>query len=170
MKWYNIKMQNSKFKIQNLQKGFTLVEMLVVVAVIAMISSFVMASYTQAKARSRDAKREADIKQIQEGLAIYSTAYHRYPLSCTSDCSNPACTQGTIPLNGSSDCLSAQILPSGAMIAVPMDPLRGSGPCPPAAGNQVYCYQSSGQSYTLSYFLETNSIIGKASGLWTAQP
>ncbi|MEK7465163.1 MAG: type II secretion system protein [Patescibacteria group bacterium] len=49
-------------------KGFTLIEMLIVVAIIGLLASVVVLGLGGARERSRDAKRAADIKQIQNGL------------------------------------------------------------------------------------------------------
>src|SRR3989344_1393140 len=68
---------------RNLQpnKGFTLVEMLVVIAVIGILYGIVMASVSNSKAKGRDAKRIADISIIQLALERYYDEYRRYPTS-----------------------------------------------------------------------------------------
>lgn len=56
------------------QRGFTLIELLVVIAIIGILSSVVLASLNTARAKSRDARRIADIKQIQTALELYYDA------------------------------------------------------------------------------------------------
>ncbi len=53
-------------------KGFTLIELLVVIAIIGILSSIVLASLNTARVKGRDAKRVADIKQIQTALEMYA--------------------------------------------------------------------------------------------------
>ncbi len=65
----------------NSQKGFTLIELLVVIAIIGILSSVVLVSLNKARAKSRDAKRMLDIKQIQTALSIYFSDYGSYPIS-----------------------------------------------------------------------------------------
>ena len=51
--------------------GFTLIELLVVIAIIGILASVVLASLNSARLKSRDARRVADIKQIQLALELY---------------------------------------------------------------------------------------------------
>jgi prepilin-type N-terminal cleavage/methylation domain-containing protein len=68
-------------------RGFTLVELLVVVALIALLSSFIMAALTTARARGRDAGRLAQITAIQQALQLYVTDHSSFPTTGT----NPTC-------------------------------------------------------------------------------
>lgn len=61
-------------------KGFTLIELLVVIAIIAILSTVVMAGLNSARAKSRDAKRIADIKSLQKALDLYSDTCGGYPM------------------------------------------------------------------------------------------
>src|SRR3989338_4895546 len=60
-----------KLKQKTKNKGFTILEILVVLAIGALILSFVFVSYRDLKAKSRDSRREHDIKQIQNSLDLY---------------------------------------------------------------------------------------------------
>jgi len=61
------------------KKGFTLIELLVVIAIIGILTSVALASLNSARAKARDAKRSADIKQIQTALEMYYTDNGQYP-------------------------------------------------------------------------------------------
>jgi len=63
----------------NKKKGFTLIELLVVIAIIGILSSVVLASLNTARLKSRDAKRVADIKQVQVALELYFDDNRKYP-------------------------------------------------------------------------------------------
>ena len=61
------------------KKGFTLIELLVVVAIIGLLATLSIVALNSARARSRDAKRVADIKQVQTALELYYNDFGSYP-------------------------------------------------------------------------------------------
>lgn len=105
--------------------GFTLIELLVVIAIIGVLASVVLASLNSARRKSRDARRVADIKQLQLALELYFDSNSSYP----------AATFATLK-----DTLAPNYIP-----AVPNDPLTTS--------TYRYC-QLSATSYQLGADLE----------------
>jgi general secretion pathway protein G len=69
------------------KKGFTLIELLVVIAIIGLLSSMSVYAINVARMKARDARRFADIKQIQTALALYYDDNNTYPVSTNSACS-----------------------------------------------------------------------------------
>ena len=61
------------------QNGFTLIELMVVVAVIALLSSVALIAFMSARQKSRDAKRLSDMTQMNTGLALYFASNRGYP-------------------------------------------------------------------------------------------
>jgi prepilin-type N-terminal cleavage/methylation domain-containing protein len=66
------------------QKGFTLIELLVVIAIIGLLASVVLLSLNSARARSRDARRVADIAQLRSALELYLNDNGTYPTALAS--------------------------------------------------------------------------------------
>jgi prepilin-type N-terminal cleavage/methylation domain-containing protein len=82
--------------------GFTLVELLVVISIIGILASIGLIAFGSAQARSRDAQRKSDLKQLGSALELYYSDYGQYPagnangqiLGCPSTTSG-VCTWGT---------------------------------------------------------------------------
>jgi len=65
------------------KKGFTLIELLVVVAIMGLLASLAIVSLNTARARARDARRVADVKQIQTALELFYMDNYKYPIDVT---------------------------------------------------------------------------------------
>lgn len=63
----------------NSKRGFTVVELLVVIAVVSLLSSVVFATSSGMRERSRDRRLLSDIKQIQTALELYYNSNNNYP-------------------------------------------------------------------------------------------
>jgi prepilin-type N-terminal cleavage/methylation domain-containing protein len=59
--------------------GFTFIEILVVVTIIAMLVVIAAVSYGSINKRSRDARRKSDIEQLRSALEMYRADYSYYP-------------------------------------------------------------------------------------------
>lgn len=60
-------------------KGFTLIELLIVIAVIGILAALILVGLSSFRARGRDARRIADVKQVQNGLELYYAKNGEYP-------------------------------------------------------------------------------------------
>ena len=120
-------------------RGFTLVELLVVVAIIGLLATLSVLALGSARVRARDAKRLSDIKTVQTALELYHNDQGRYPVG------RPSIPSANIELgSGEASVLTSvgfEAAPSvgatGYILKVPRDPLV----------TQNYVYVSRMQDY-----------------------
>ena len=111
--------------------GFTIIELLVVVSIIALLSVLGLISFAQAGKLSRDGKRKSDLENVKAALVIYRADQNTYPVaSCPATAANYTAMLSTI----------ANYINN-----------------PPASGpkNDTYSYCSDGQVFTLTATLES---------------
>ena len=138
------------------QKGFTLIELLVVIAIIGILSTLSVLALNSARARARDAKRIADIRQIQTALEMYYNEFNTYPSSTLS------VLETTVP---------------PLLREIPKAPIPADGACTTSNNPYTYIFNDSlvatqGQgsaSYTLTYCLGS-ATGGIKAGVNTATP
>jgi general secretion pathway protein G len=68
----------------NFNRGFTFIEILVVVTIIGVLASIGIVSYQSVNEKSRDNKRKADIESIRSALEMYRADNGNYPVSLSS--------------------------------------------------------------------------------------
>lgn len=75
--------------------GFTLLEILVVIGIIAILVGLISTSYSTAQKKARDSRRKTDVKQIQSSLEqYYSICGYAYPNAVSTNnpiiCTSPS--------------------------------------------------------------------------------
>jgi prepilin-type N-terminal cleavage/methylation domain-containing protein len=66
------------------KRGFTLLELLVVIGIIAILLGFAAVSFAAAQKKARDARRREDLKSIQNALEqYYAENSFVYPVDCS---------------------------------------------------------------------------------------
>lgn len=137
--------------------GFTIIELIVVTAIIAMLGSIIFVQIKSVRSRGRDAERESEIKSIQTALALHVINTRVYP------------AYTDIAIDGF-DSLSQELRAANTIQGIARDPLN--------IDNYRYIYNPTdggaysydGTTYRIRYYLETNSISGKTEGVQVAGP
>jgi len=107
----------------NLRKGFTLIEILIVVAIIAILASVVLVGLGPTQQAGRDARRVSDIHEIQNGLELYYNKCGNYPGNGAAACNK------IVPATWAGAATSLQAALTGANVGVnniPNDPSGGT--------------------------------------------
>ena len=144
---------------QHTYRGFTIVELLVVIVVIAILAAITVAVFAGAQDRAMYSKEQQDMSAIRKGLELYKITYGHYPDS--SQCNPVNYQYGWCGYDqGTGDAFIPGLSPS-IMAAIPT--LPSSLP-----SNDTYLYQSrtaAGDAGTEVYQL----IRYRPAGLTTAE-
>lgn len=133
-------------------RGFTLIELLVVIAIIGLLASIVLVSLNSARAKARDTKRKADLKQIRTTLEMYYDSNSKYPQA-------GGCAYGSNCYVYSTDGSAWIPAITTYMSSIPIDP-RNNASGPWNTGNYSYSYgnvTADGQAFDLTAQLEITS-------------
>jgi type IV pilus assembly protein PilE len=103
------------------QRGFTIVELLIVIVVIAVLATLPVAAYSGMQQRARDTQRVSDMKTIVKGLEMYKTLTGNYPTASTTNVISGWEASSINP----SQFLSS-LKTSSIMSSVPVDPVNNS--------------------------------------------
>ena len=141
------------------RKGFTLIELLVVIGIIALLSTLAVVALNNARLKARDAKRVADVKQIQTALELYYQEATAYPnqtaagalalgklTDCTTACDTISSTNG----------VAAAAAGTTYMGLIPGDP-SGTAECTAASTSACiasYITDTTTSDYEILFYLE----------------
>ena len=129
------------------KKGFTLIEILIVVAIIAILASVVLVGLGPTQQAGRDARRISDLSEAKNGLELYYNKCGNYPGT------GGTCAAGTAGVTWaavSTNIIAANV---GITSALPDDPSSGK--------HYNYWWGANNASYVVGAHLENpnNSVF-----------
>ncbi len=122
-------------------RGFTIIELLVAIAIIGILSASILVYLDTTRARARDARRLSDMNELSKALALYHGDHQQYPVASTEI------------IIDSGDSMSLALESDGVISDTPADPLHPG---------LVYRYQTNltGSTFSITFCMETTNFQG----------
>lgn len=141
MRQYRLRLSNGH------TAGFTIVELLIIVALIGILAAIVIVAYNGLQQRAHNAQHQNDIKTVQKVIEAYNVQYGEYPKTTT----NPSSNWKTIDVRTDDNCQNGSSQPDwvpNVTDKLPQSDPAYSGGVDGAIG--CYLYASNGTEYVLS--------------------
>ena len=132
----------------NKQKGFTLVELLFVIAIIILLALISIDALNGQRAKARDAKRKSDVRQISTALEFYFLDEGEYPLFTNTYLGRAERVKLCPKKDGG--FVGQQTECNAYMTNIPHDPSL----------NKNYIYNGSDKGYAIAFTMEKESDLG----------
>ena len=122
--------------------AFTLIELMVVISIIGVLASTLLASLNTARAKSRDARKQADFRQITLAFQLFFDSNRRMPANFGPP-GTPKCEGQAAPNNFYEQSMG-ELVTARFLRAVPLSP-----------GGGLYCYFDAGAGNSTGALLIT---------------
>lgn len=167
-----LKKENKK----HFYRGFTLIELMVAISIVAILATVGFSTYSQSQLRARDAKRKQDLRAIATALELYYQLHQHYPCVPNSEnggsgflkSDNTAGSGGfwiqDKAVSGGPAYCGTHPFTSQFVNQLPKDPVTDGGMPTSKPGSMGYAYFGGsncglayGQFYALATLLENNN-------------
>ena len=158
-------------------RAFTLIELLIVVAIIAILAAIAVPNFLEAQVRSKVSRNKADMRTVATGLEAYASDYNRYPPPWEAG-TGTGRIWGTFvePPGGPFHSRVGTVLttPIAYLTSLPQDPFRSADVNPIAANIQFAAKRHIYYNYPYIFYsgtfappsINTFTVSNKLAGAW----
>lgn len=134
-----------------MKRAFTLIELLIVVAIIAILAAIAVPNFLEAQVRSKVSRTKADMRTLATGLESYRVDNNSYPY-VTNFLPDPYSVPGGF-YNGDPDRAYGLTTPISYLTSIPQDPFGGS-----RSGTDLYAnFAPDDYYYSTKEYFEINN-------------
>ncbi len=130
------------------RRGFTILELIIVIAVFGLLATLAALSLNSARASLRDAQRLSDVSVLRAALSAYYLEKATFPLSGGVDLGQPG--TDTDVFTGSGFVAADQAQPPIYLERVPVGPRN----------NEYYRFRGGATGYSVRFVMETETDLG----------
>ena len=112
-----------KVTLRNIKKGFTLVELLIVIIIIAVLAAIAIPKFSNSSTRSKESSLRANLKLVRNAIDLFRADTGAYPANMAGLTTSP--TSG-LNASGGTCTIAATDWRGPYLQAVPPDPVSGS--------------------------------------------
>ncbi len=167
---------NKKF----LQRGFTLIELIVVVAIISILAAVIYANFSDARVLAKNKLMMSELRETQLAMRLYKSQYNDYPNDITdlvpefianipdvTKSANPNCALDYVEVGSAYKLSAVRCLGGAADSSEGMQENDELARCPSTCGNTTGACGSPSVSFDAAYldnvqFYESYAIYGGA--------
>lgn len=153
----------SNFKTIKKENGFSLFELVMVIAILGIIASLIMVALAESRNHSKNTTRAAQIKEFQKTFDLYFSDTGHYPrfgtsesaTICLGDYDDNACWENGNSVNETSTIRNA-ITPHYMGQLPKIDTTLFGQDSGELYEGMIYTHQNYGKGYMIRYFMEGN--------------
>ena len=109
-----------------MKKAFTLIELLIVVAIIAILAAIAVPNFLEAQTRSKVSRGRADMRSISVALEAYTVDFNQYPLVGSSQANAGVDVMRSLGVESRTYSLPVTLsTPIAYMTSIPKDAFNG---------------------------------------------
>jgi prepilin-type N-terminal cleavage/methylation domain-containing protein len=146
------------YKLMKSRRGFTIVELLIVIVVIAILAAITIVAYNGIQTRAENTKTTQAVAQYVKAIHAYAISNDTYPIEVSYPCLGTAATCGKV--SGATNCLGSGLAANQSSFDTKIKSILSALPEP--STQVISCNGNFAQG---AYFVKNDTGLGKTAQL-----